>query len=151
MSEYYDQDGAEQALLDTSGIIQKFNDLIGKKVAGLITQSEALIYMEFTLVSLAETRHVTLMSKSMKRLTWISLIFLPLTYVSSLFGMNVDILEPQPPFYYYFPSALVTMVMVLGIWILFKRDETLENKLEKKFAWLVEHKNRENEEDAGTA
>ncbi|KAH6838536.1 hypothetical protein B0I37DRAFT_240364 [Chaetomium sp. MPI-CAGE-AT-0009] len=73
----------------------------------------------------------------MKRLTWITFIFLPLTFISTLFGMNVNVLDPPPPWWWYLPLALGTMFLCVGIWIIFKRNETLEEDLEQKFAWLL--------------
>ncbi|KAH6962424.1 hypothetical protein BKA56DRAFT_174480 [Ilyonectria sp. MPI-CAGE-AT-0026] len=60
------------------------------------------------------------MSRSMKRLSWITFIFLPLTFISGLFGMNVDVLKSNPSWWWYIPFAIGTMLITCTVWIIFK-------------------------------
>jgi hypothetical protein len=39
--------------------------------------------------------------------------------------MNVDVLNPPPPWWWYLPIALGTIFISVGIWIIFKRNETV--------------------------
>lgn len=43
----------------------------------------------------------------------------------SLFGMNVDVLDPPPPWWWYLPIAAGTMILTVTVWIIFKRNETV--------------------------
>ena len=55
--------------------------------------------------------------------SWITFIFLPLTFISSFFGMNVDIFQSSPGYpsiRWYFASALPMMVLVLVFWYFIK-------------------------------
>ncbi|KAJ5350414.1 hypothetical protein N7541_008141 [Penicillium brevicompactum] len=65
---------------------------------------------EFNLTSIAEAQKSTTMNRSMKRLSWIT----------SLFGMNIDILASNPSWWLYIPFAAGTIILTLAIWILFK-------------------------------
>ncbi|KAK4123005.1 hypothetical protein N657DRAFT_645721, partial [Parathielavia appendiculata] len=56
----------------------------------------------------------------MKRLSWITFVFLPLMFIASLFGMNVDVLASDPPWWIYIPFALGTMLLTLVVWLTFK-------------------------------
>jgi len=41
------------------------------------------------------------LNRSGWRLTWVGIIFLPLTFVAGLMGMNVGILHDNPSWYWY--------------------------------------------------
>ncbi|KAJ4369630.1 hypothetical protein N0V83_005392 [Neocucurbitaria cava] len=49
-----------------------FSDTVGRKISQLDDTSKELIQMEFNLVSINEARRSTSTSKSMKRLSWIT-------------------------------------------------------------------------------
>ncbi|KAK3900984.1 ankyrin repeat-containing domain protein [Staphylotrichum tortipilum] len=139
-SEYNGFDSDEMTLAELPGLIREFNNVVNDKLERLNAKSQELIQTEFNLTSIAEAKHSTSTNNSMKRLTWITFIFLPLTFISSLFGMNVDVLDPPPPWWWYAPVAVGTMFLTVSVWIVFKRNETLEERLERKFAWLVKAK-----------
>jgi hypothetical protein len=40
--------------------------------------------------------------------------------------MNVNVLDPPPPWWWYLPLAFGTMFMTVSIWIIFKRNETVQ-------------------------
>ena len=58
----------------------------------------------------------------MWRLSWITFIFLPLNFISSFYGMNVDTFEANPNIRYYFASAIPLMVVVLFFWYFTKHS-----------------------------
>ncbi|CAG7915948.1 unnamed protein product [Penicillium olsonii] len=93
---------------------------ITEKFLALKETSGELIELEFNLTSIAEAQKSTTMNRSMKRLSWITFIFLPLMFIASLFGMNIDILESNPAWWLYLPFAAGTIILTLSIWILFK-------------------------------
>ena len=57
----------------------------------------------------------------MWRLSWITFIFLPLTFLVGFFGMNVDIFSNYPSIKWYFVAAVPFMLCALGLWYLVKR------------------------------
>ncbi|KAI0871177.1 hypothetical protein GGS24DRAFT_472221 [Hypoxylon argillaceum] len=118
----------------------------------LSEKAQSLIGLEFNLASILEARRSTSTNRSLKRLTWVTFVFLPLLFVSSLFGMNVDILSHDPSWWYYFPIAGGFLLFTFAVWIFFKRYDSLEGSLEKHFAWLVKRhkKNGHGKEQADT-
>lgn len=120
--------------------IKNLTNQMNLKLRGLETASQELIQLEFNLTSIAEAQKSTSTNISMKRLSWITFIFLPLMFISSLFGMNVNILKSNPGWWWYVVFALGTMILTLGVWILFKR-KNLESRIERKFQWLMKRKN----------
>jgi uncharacterized protein (DUF58 family) len=40
--------------------------------------------------------------------------------MQSLFGMNVDVLESNPSWWFYIPLAVVLMIVTLSVWLIFK-------------------------------
>ncbi|KAI5842101.1 hypothetical protein DFP73DRAFT_108798 [Morchella snyderi] len=93
---------------------------LGERLSRLDRETKEMIELEFNLVSIHEARESVKMSQSMKRLSWITFIFLPLMYVNGLFGMNVDILESNPSWKWYPISAAPFMAFVMLAWLLFK-------------------------------
>ncbi|KAL0634481.1 hypothetical protein Q9L58_006570 [Maublancomyces gigas] len=75
----------------------------------------------FNLISIFEARRSIEASVSMKRLSWITFIFLPLMFISGMFGMNVNILQGTPPAWqWYFVVAVPFSTLVILVWILCK-------------------------------
>ncbi|KAI0551042.1 ankyrin repeat-containing domain protein [Xylaria curta] len=103
----------------------------------LLERSQNIIQLEFNLASILEARRSTSTNRSLKRLTWVTFVFLPLMFVASLFGMNVDILSDNPSWWWYFPVAGGFVLLTFSVWIFFKRFNTLEGSLERYFAWLT--------------
>ncbi|KAF1807900.1 hypothetical protein P152DRAFT_284453 [Eremomyces bilateralis CBS 781.70] len=57
----------------------------------------------------------------MSRLSRITFVFLPLLFISGLFGMNVDVLKVNPPWWWYIVFAVVALALTMTVWIIFKR------------------------------
>jgi hypothetical protein len=91
---------------------------------------------EFNLTSISEAQKSTSTNKSMKRLSWITFVFLPLMFIASLFGMNIDILSSNPPWWIYIPFAVVTTLLTLAVWLIFKYS-SLEGSIERAYNCLT--------------
>ncbi|KAI3321005.1 ankyrin repeat-containing domain protein [Xylariaceae sp. AK1471] len=91
----------------------------------LLEKSQGIIQLEFNLASIMEARKSTSTNRSLKRLTWVTFVFLPLLFVASLFGMNVDILSDDPSWWWYFPVAGGFTLVTFVVWIFFKRFRTV--------------------------
>lgn len=129
--------------------LRNLAEQMGPNLKGLEVASQELIQLEFNLTSVAEAQKSTSTSVSMKRLSWITFIFLPLMFISSIFGMNVDILKSNPSWWIYIIFAAGTMILTLGVWILFKR-KNLEGRIEKRFQWLMKRENVDEEKGVAT-
>lgn len=57
-------------------------------------------------VSIRDSRQSLELNASLWRLSWITFIFLPLTFLVGFFGMNVGIFEHNPSVKYYFITAV---------------------------------------------
>ncbi|KAJ4377357.1 hypothetical protein N0V83_000182 [Neocucurbitaria cava] len=129
-------DGDEAVgLLDRT--IETFADRIALRIDKFDAASSALIQLEFNLTSIREAQKSTMLNRSIKRLTWITFVFLPLIFVSGLFGMNVNVLAGNPPWWWYVVFMLGTLCLTMAVWVAFKRFPELEDNLEDKFGWLV--------------
>jgi Mg2+ and Co2+ transporter CorA len=57
-------------------------------------------------VSIRDSRQSLELNASLWRLSWITFIFLPLTFLVGFFGMNVGLFEHYPSIKYYFIIAV---------------------------------------------
>ncbi|KAH0604811.1 uncharacterized protein H6S33_006479 [Morchella sextelata] len=108
------------ALDELARIIDRMETEVSEEITKLDQKTSELIELEFNLVSIYEARTSKLMGMSMKRLSWITFIFLPLMFVASLFGMNINILENNPEWWWAFVIGGSLFVFVIFCWILMK-------------------------------
>ncbi|GKZ29624.1 hypothetical protein AbraIFM66950_005778 [Aspergillus brasiliensis] len=101
--------------------MQSMIDGLDKEISGQIDKLEQtvrdLLQIEFAWVSINEAHRSTSLATSMKRLSWITFIFLPLTFASSLFGMNVDILSDNPSWRWYPLIGGVLVLLTVAVWL----------------------------------
>jgi hypothetical protein len=67
-------------------------------------------------VGIRDARHSLQLGLSMWRLSWITFIFLPLTFVCGFFGMNVDTFEHNPSIKWWFIATVPLFVVVFTSW-----------------------------------
>jgi magnesium transporter len=63
------------------------------------------------------------MNRTMKTLTSVSIIFLPLTFIAGIYGMNFDSMPELHAHYGYPTFWIVTILLVLGMWFGFKKKD----------------------------
>ena len=86
----------------------------------LVKPTQALISLLYQSVSIRDSRLSLQIDTSMWRLSWITFIFLPLTFMVGFFGMNVDTFAGNPSMKWYFVASVPFMVLVLGGWYVMK-------------------------------
>ncbi|KAK2741367.1 hypothetical protein FQN57_005651 [Myotisia sp. PD_48] len=96
-----------------------------ERISNLITEdlikpTETLISLLYQSVSIRDSRHSIELGISMWRLSWITFIFLPLTFITGFFGMNVDTFKSNPKIQWYFISVVPFMFSVLVVWYFIK-------------------------------
>lgn len=67
-------------------------------------------------VGIRDARHSLQLGLSMWRLSWITFIFLPLTFMCGFFGMNVDTFEGNPSIKWFFITSAPVLFTVLALW-----------------------------------
>ncbi|KAF3097224.1 hypothetical protein TWF569_002899 [Orbilia oligospora] len=74
----------------------------------------------FNLISIDEAYRSREQNTSLKRLSWITFIFLPMLFMSSLFGMNVDLLANNPEWWWYLVWTIPCLILVMLFWFLYR-------------------------------
>lgn len=86
----------------------------------LVKPTDSLNDLMYKSVEIRDSRHSLQLNTSMWRLSWITFIFLPLTFIVGFFGMNVDTFSNNPSIKWYFISAVPLMLLVLFLWYIIK-------------------------------
>ncbi|KAF4479744.1 hypothetical protein CGGC5_v012687 [Colletotrichum fructicola Nara gc5] len=112
-----DTQDSEESDLQAFGLgVERLQSSHEMELKALKEMSQSLIQLEFNLTSIAEAQLSRSNNMSMKRLSWITFIFLPLMFVASVFGMNIDALASNPhwhwPVIIAIPTALVAFSVV---------------------------------------
>ncbi|KAH5983393.1 hypothetical protein HBI84_247710 [Parastagonospora nodorum] len=89
----YDREGGRRTIQDA---INEYDVEASERIRQLEQTVMDLLHIEFAWVSSNEARRSMGIATSVKRLSWITFIFLPAMFALSLFGMNVNILESNP-------------------------------------------------------
>ncbi|KAB2568905.1 hypothetical protein DBV05_g12419 [Lasiodiplodia theobromae] len=103
---------------------EEFDKIANSVSEDLIKPTQNLSDMMYKSVEIRDSRLGLQLDTSMWRLSWITFIFLPLTFISGFFGMNVDIFskdENNPELKWYFIVTVPLMVLVVLFWLFFKR------------------------------
>lgn len=87
---------------------------------GVLKPTDSLSDLMYKSVGIRDARHSLQLGLSMWRLSWITFIFLPLTFVSGFFGMNVDTFAENPSIKYFVVAALTLFTLVISSWYLMK-------------------------------
>lgn len=75
---------------------------------------ENMLPVVTTLVQIVDSRHAFAETANISRLTYLALVFVPLSFIASLFSMNVDVSPGGRKFWIYFVVALpVTSIVYL--------------------------------------
>ena len=94
----------------------------------LVKPTDSLSDLMYKSVEIRDSRHSLTLNLSMWRLSWITFVFLPLTFISSFFGMNVDTFKDDPSLKWYFASAVPMMFLVLIMYFIFKNYFAVERQ-----------------------
>ena len=91
---------------------------LGKLIEEVLKKpNEHIIDLMYKSVSIRDARQSLELNNSLWRLSWITFIFLPLTFLVGFFGMNVDTFQQNPSLKWYFVAAVPLMVFVLCAWL----------------------------------
>lgn len=93
--------------------IQKLTGQWERDIIGPTTALSDLMYKS---VGIRDSRDSLQLGLSMWRLSWITFIFLPLTFTVGFFGMNVDTFESNPSIKWWFISSVPILLVVIILW-----------------------------------
>ncbi|KAF1979528.1 hypothetical protein BU23DRAFT_594774 [Bimuria novae-zelandiae CBS 107.79] len=87
---------------------------------GVLKPTDSLSDLMYKSVGIRDARHSLRLGLSMWRLSWITFIFLPLTFVTGFFGMNVDTFTNEPSIKYFVVAAVTLFAVVIALWYMMK-------------------------------
>ncbi|KAF1916411.1 hypothetical protein BDU57DRAFT_449622 [Ampelomyces quisqualis] len=90
--------------------------LTGTWERDIITPTSGLSDLMYKSVGIRDSRHSLQLGLSMWRLSWITFIFLPLTFTVGFFGMNVNTFAENPPIKWWFIVSCPTLAAVVILW-----------------------------------
>ncbi|OAL48910.1 hypothetical protein IQ07DRAFT_65667 [Pyrenochaeta sp. DS3sAY3a] len=100
--------------------LDEFVTEVTDRIERLDQTVKEILQFEFAWVSINEAHRSTSLATSMKRLSWITFIFLPAMFASSLFGMNVNVLENNPDWRWFMLFLGCLLIVTVVVWLLFK-------------------------------
>ncbi|EXJ56554.1 hypothetical protein A1O7_06898 [Cladophialophora yegresii CBS 114405] len=102
-------------------LLDDFEVLAENIVTDYLQPLEHMIDLLYKSVTIRDSRQSLELNASLWRLSWITFIFLPLTFLVGAFGMNVDALQHYPSLKWYFVAAVPLMIMVIFFWFAMRR------------------------------
>ena len=105
------QSGEELWLNESQGKFQRLSDLIQED---LVKKTNSLLELIYKSVAIKDSKKSLELGRSMWRLSWITFIFLPLTFIVGFFGMNVDTFAGYPSMKWYFVAAVPLVCVPLA-------------------------------------
>ncbi|KAF3050963.1 hypothetical protein E8E11_010342 [Didymella keratinophila] len=103
----------EEWLGDTPSQLERLTNQCERDI---INPTKDLAELMYKSVGIRDSRHSLQLGLSMWRLSWITFIFLPLTFMCGFFGMNVDTFEGNPSIKWFFITSIPVLVTVLILW-----------------------------------
>ncbi|KAI9815160.1 MAG: hypothetical protein M1832_005562 [Thelocarpon impressellum] len=94
----------------------------------LVKPTANLADLMYKSVGIRDSRHSLQLGSSMWRLSWISFVFLPLTFMVGFFGMNVDTFADNPSIKWYFITAVPFMAAIIGMWFVLRHVLVLQRR-----------------------
>ena len=102
-------------------VLDEFKQLSDTVHVDYVQPLERMIDLMYKSVTIRDSRQSLELKASLWRLSWITFVFLPLTFLSGFFGMNVDIFRFYPSIKWYFVSAVPLLTVVVAFWFSFRR------------------------------
>jgi len=90
--------------------------LTGQWERDIVGPTSALSDLMYKSVGIRDARHSLQLGLSMWRLSWITFIFLPLTFTVGFFGMNVDVFAQNPPIQWWLVTSMPVLAIVMILW-----------------------------------
>ncbi|KAI9682766.1 MAG: hypothetical protein M1829_006755 [Trizodia sp. TS-e1964] len=112
-----DEEEPESWLEESPGDFERLSNSLQED---LVKPTANLADLMYKSVGIRDSRHSLTLGTSMWRLSWITFIFLPLTFMVGFFGMNVDTFSENPSIKWYFITVVPFMFVILVLWYVLK-------------------------------
>lgn len=96
-----------------------------------------MIDLVYKSVSIKDARLSLELNSSLWRLSWVTFIFLPLTFLVGFFGMNVDTFANDPSIKWYFIAAVPFLICVMISWLFFKYCMKRRSSRDAKLSFVL--------------
>ncbi|KKY17699.1 putative fungal specific transcription factor domain-containing protein [Phaeomoniella chlamydospora] len=83
------------------------------QLSDLISQTDKILSFAIGIVSIEESRKGIEQNSNVARLTYIALVFVPLSFLASLFSMTTNLSQMKQTFWVYFAVAIPTSLLLL--------------------------------------
>lgn len=121
--------------------IEEYQRLRSNIEESLKKPSAHIIDLMYKSVSIRDALQSLELNNSLWRLSWITFIFLPLTFLVGFFGMNVDTFKQSPSLKWYFVSVVPLMMLILLAWLATKhwmrKDVNALHAMRKVLHWRL--------------
>ncbi|KAH4081955.1 hypothetical protein HBH46_223240 [Parastagonospora nodorum] len=134
--------------------IESRESSIAKRINTLDKKTRDLMQLGFGWVSITEAHRSTSLATSMKRLSWVTFIFLPAMFASSPFGMNVNVLTNDPDWRWALLSTGICTTSTMSAWLIFRFfpiELWLEEKVGERIARFTRSRRSAHKRLEGTA
>lgn len=89
--------------------------LLHSRMEGLQNRIERIVAVTTAVMSIEESRRALDQNRNLARLTYLAVIFIPMSFVSSLFSMTDDLSTLKATFWVYFTVAIPLSIIALGV------------------------------------
>ncbi|KAF1832428.1 hypothetical protein BDW02DRAFT_529930 [Decorospora gaudefroyi] len=120
LNDLFGPDSEHQSWL--GGVPDELDKLTGQWDRDIIAPTTALSDLMYKSVGIRDARLGVVLGLSMWRLSWITFIFLPLTFTTGFFGMNVATFAVNPSIKYWFIVSAPVLFAVLILWYALKHS-----------------------------
>lgn len=101
--------GSKNHIID----LQRDFEIVLSNIENLQGQADQMMAVVTAAMSIDESKKALEQNRSLNRLTWLAVIFIPLSFVASLFSMNGDLSTLLPTMRIFFAVALPLTIVVL--------------------------------------
>ena len=103
-----------------AGYQQRFRAVEFQITSELQLETDTLINRVSNLITIDEGYRSRDQNASIWRLTWVTVVFLPLVFTAGLFGMNVDLFGSFPSWSYYIYTSLIVIFLMVFVYAIFR-------------------------------
>jgi CorA-like Mg2+ transporter protein len=109
--------GAIKGTFTVKGLLEDYEDLLARDLK-LSEQCTAGITVTMNRVMIQESRKAIEQSERVKRLTLLATLFIPLTFSSSLFSMDLELFEQEPRKIWWYIVVCIPITLLTYVWFI---------------------------------